>query len=121
MSNLGWYQKMTTLAKKVGGPLPFLGIVALGGYAIGRMGEAGAKTIYKSFKEKKYQSMAIEKQLFTVKVNGKSNEGLQFSVGEQFKVLEIDGDAVLIEKIGDMNNPYFVSVTLLRSISDFDL
>ena len=51
---------------------------------------------------------------------GKSNEGLQFAVGDTFRVLEIAADAVLIEKIGDPNNPYFVSSDLLHSISDFN-
>lgn len=49
-----------------------------------------------------------------------SNEGLQFVVGEQLRVLEIAGDVVLIEKIGDTDNPYFVSADLLRSISDYE-
>ena len=42
-----------------------------------------------------------------------------FSVDDTFKVLEIDGDAALIEKIGDENNPYFVSGCFLESISDY--
>lgn len=48
-----------------------------------------------------------------------SNEGLQFHVGETFKVLERDGNAVLIEKLGDDNNPYFVVAELLNEISDY--
>ena len=47
----------------------------------------------------------------------KSNEGLAFSVGDQYRILELDGDAALIEKIGDKNNPYFVSAKFLNSIS----
>ena len=31
-----------------------------------------------------------------------------------------DKDAILIEKIGDNNNPYFVSAELLKNISDFE-
>lgn len=45
-----------------------------------------------------------------------SNEGLAFKIGDQFRVLEIDRDAVLIEKIVDNNNPYFVSEELLTNI-----
>lgn len=55
----------------------------------------------------------------TVSKAGSSNEGLKFEIGNQFRVLEVDGDAALIEKIGDSNNPYFVSATFLRSISDY--
>ena len=49
-----------------------------------------------------------------------SNEGLEFKIGDQFRVLESDKDAILIEKIGDNNNPYFVSAELLKNISDFE-
>lgn len=48
-----------------------------------------------------------------------SNEGLAFKIGDQFRVLEIDRDAVLIEKIVDNNNPYFVSEELLTNISNY--
>ena len=44
---------------------------------------------------------------------------LLLSVDDTFKVLEIDGDAALIEKIGDENNPYYVSARFLRGISDY--
>lgn len=51
---------------------------------------------------------------------GKSSEGLIFNVGDSYQVLERDKDAVLIKKIGDTNNPCFVSAELLYSISDFE-
>jgi hypothetical protein len=54
-----------------------------------------------------------------VKKHGESNEGLVFNEGDKFIVLSQDKDAVLIEKIGDTNNPYFVSLELLLDISDF--
>ena len=41
MSNLGLYQIMTKYAKKMGGPLQFLGAVAVGGYIVIRAVEAG--------------------------------------------------------------------------------
>ena len=41
MGNLGWYQVMTKLAKKVGGPISLFAITATGGYLIGRTAEAG--------------------------------------------------------------------------------
>lgn len=44
---------------------------------------------------------------------------LLLSVDDTFKVLEIDGDAALIEKISDENNPYYVSARFLRRISDY--
>ena len=43
MNNLGLYKVMTTLAKKVGGPLNLLILSVSGGYGIGRLTEAGIK------------------------------------------------------------------------------
>lgn len=50
---------------------------------------------------------------------GVSNEGVILESGDSFNVLESDGEAVLIEKIGDSNNPYLVSSELLEEISDY--
>lgn len=50
---------------------------------------------------------------------GVSNENLAFELGDRFKVLEFDGDAILIEKIGDSNNPYVVSSEFLEKISNY--
>ncbi len=121
MSNLGWYQIMTTVSKKVGGPLNLVkilfggGAVAGGGIAVGTITIKNKVT--KKLNEKKRKSEAAI--VYTVKTDQKSNEGLSFKVGEQFKVLEVDGDAALIVKLGDNNNPYFVSAKFLRSISDY--
>ena len=46
----------------------------------------------------------------------KRNRGME---NEQFKVLKVDGDVVLIEKLGDHNNPYVVSIKFFSSISDY--
>lgn len=51
MSNLGFYQKMTTFAKKLGGPQKLFGVVAIGGYVILRTFEAGGKKAVKFMKE----------------------------------------------------------------------
>ena len=121
MSNLGWYQVMTTAAKKVGGPLKLAGLVLGSGMVIGGGtvlgGQAVAKKIDKKLDEKKREAESAV--IYKVHTEGKSNEGLLFSVDDTFKVLEIDGDAALIEKIGDENNPYYVSARFLRGISDF--
>ncbi len=42
-----------------------------------------------------------------------------FKEGDHFKVLEEDGDSVLIELLGNDDNPYFVSKELLKEISDY--
>lgn len=120
MSNLGLYQTMTTWSKKMGGPLQLLGVVAIGGYVVLRTVEAGGKTILKKVKKSLSLKDKVIVGTYVVNKIGKSNEGLQLEIGDQFHVLEIAGTSVLIEKIEDLNNPYFVSVDLLQSISDFE-
>ena len=123
MSNLGWYQIMTTVAKKCGGPLKFVGGVFGAGALAGVAGTKGVKVIADFVKNRATEkNRDIEKSLiYNVCKEGVSNEGLQFHVGETFKVLERDGNAVLIEKIGDNNNPYFVASEFLNEISDYKL
>ena len=121
MGNLGWYQWITTTSKKVGGPLQLLGIVAAGGAIAGSLATKGfdaAKQKITIMKEAKEQA-AEASIVYTVTKEGRSNEGLEFNIGDQFRVLERDGDAVLIEKLRDENNPYFVSAKFLSSISDY--
>ena len=117
MSNLGLYQKMTTWAKKVGGPAQLLGIVAVGGYCVIRAVEAG---IVKTIKRHKGSSEENAADFFSIHSEGTTNDGVHFKVGDKFCVLEIADDGVLIEKINDKNNPYFVSISFLKSISDYE-
>lgn len=121
MSNLGWYQVITTWSKKVGGPLNLLGIVAGVGTLGGVVGTKGIEVLVASQKKKatEKEKVAELSKTYTISKDGVSNEGLQFHVGETFKVLERDGNAVLIEKLGDDNNPYFVAAEFLNGISDY--
>lgn len=117
MSNLGWYQLMTTWAKKVGGPKQFIGIIFGSGATAAAAFIEGKNWIGRKLndKEKKRESTII----YTVMKDGISNEGLSFKVGENFRVLEYDRDIGLIEKIGGDNNPYVVSLSFLYTISDY--
>ena len=117
MSNLGWYQWMTTTAKKAGGPVPFmLGIAGLGYVAI-RPLEAGAKKAYKSIcKHIKTNSRKVESPIQTVLEYGASGNEVQFNVGDKIRILETVDGGVLVEKIGDSNNPYVISNELLQKI-----
>lgn len=120
MSNLGAYQWVTTISKKVGGPFQLLGIAAISGYAVFRGIEAGGKYIYKLVK-KNANSITEESPNAVkckVKVAGTSNEGVHFDIGEEIYVLETDGEAVLIDKIGDPDSPYFISKGFLYQILD---
>ncbi len=120
MSNLGLYQLMTTWSKKVGGPKNFVALLMGSGYIIGKGGEFVIKKAVKSIKNSKKKE-GYNVKIFTVTANGKSNNGLKFNIGDKYKVLESDEKSILIEKIGDVNNPYFVSADFLSSISDFVL
>jgi len=123
MSNLGLYKAMTTVAKAVGGPRKLLLITAGVGFAIGRVGEAGAKRAYKTIRHRlgsRKRSNASAVLTFKVTSYGKSDCGLEFCIGEKIRVLESDGDAVLIEKLGCRNNPHFVSADFLQTVSDYN-
>ncbi len=120
MSNLGLYQQMTKWSKKVGGPEKFIALLMGSGYIIGKGTELVVKKAVKIIKK----SNKREKQpikIYTVIANGKSNDDLEFNIGDKYRVLEADGKSILIEKIGDANNPYFVSADYLSSISNFVL
>lgn len=120
MSNLGAYQWITTVAKKVGGPVKLLILTALGGYVVVRTFEAGGKKVYRVVKEStKGKKTAFDAQEYVVTKEGVSNEGVVFNEGDVFIILEKDGDAVLINKFNDDNSPYFVSSDFLSEISDF--
>lgn len=121
MSNLGAYQWITTACKRVGGVKNFVLLTMASGAVIYKSGEVAVKHCVKKIKTIKSDKRLIEidEKIYIVTSPGKSNDGLEFVLGDQFRVLETDGDAVLIEKIGDADNPYFVSAELLESISDY--
>lgn len=122
MSNLGDYQKMTIMAKKVGGPknlaVIIAGVGAVASVALYKGGEIVAEKVRKKKNKEKLKETS-DSIVYSVTVDGVSDDGLEFKIGDQFRVLETDKDAVLIEKIGDDNNPYFVSVEFLEMISNY--
>lgn len=121
MSNLGMYQILTSWAKKVGGPQMLIAIIAGSGALLGATLMKGCSTIKNKITDalKKKKQLANAEVIYTVFAEGTSNEGLQFNINDQFNVLERDGDAGLISIIGDNNNPYFVSLSFLSTISDY--
>jgi hypothetical protein len=117
MGNLGAYQTMTTIAKMVGGPKVLAAITFVGGYVVIRPAEAGAKKVVRAIKTRSVPC-ATEGQVFRATADG-DDSGLKIRVGDEYKVLECDGDAILIEVLGDPGSPYFVSSMFLRSVSAF--
>ena len=117
MSNLGAYQTMTRLAKKVGGPIVLGAFTFVGGYAVLRPVEAGTKRVIRRVKNPTPPCESKGKT-FQVTVDGDEKD-VSLRVGGSYRVLECDGDAILIEVVGDPDNPYFVSSKFLRSVSNF--
>ena len=119
MSNLGAYQWITTMSKKVGGPEKLIALIAVGSISIYKGSEIAVKKLIKAIKKSK--AKAEEKgPAYKVLIPAESNEGLKFNIGDEFYVLETDGNVLLIEKIGDLNNPYFVDIKLLNEISNYE-
>ena len=139
MSNLGNYQRIIELSKKVGGPERFVAAVLAVGAIIGvstdragtqavKVGKAAINTrrtkkaqrAAKPVIRERNTSGATKGRLFAVTADGvDSSAGLSVRSGESFRVLESDGDAILIEVIGNANNPYMVSGHFLAKVSAF--
>lgn len=122
MSNLGAYQWITSTSKKVGGPIELLLLTGTAGAAVYKVSEIGLKKCIKAFKAHqatKTKCFEVNGNIYSVTSPGTSNEGVEFPIGTKFKVLEADGDSVLVEKIGDKSSPYFVSSEFLCTISNF--
>lgn len=122
MGNLGQYQFLTTVAKKVGGPAALLVVTAISGWFVGRVTEAGGKKIAKVAKSKRTkhsEPIPDSDQIFTVHTAGDATGELKFQVDDEYRVLERNKDAVLIEVLSNADNPYFVSSEILASLSDF--
>jgi hypothetical protein len=120
MSNLGMYQTMTTLAKKVGGPLNLAAIIFVSGYTVIRTGEAGVKCLAKNIKGHFNGANKIETfPLFEVTEDIDCGNGLTLKQNSKYIVIEQADDAVIIEILGDKNNPYCVSADILEKVSAF--
>ena len=124
MGNLGNYQLMTTLAKKVGGPVGLLVTTLSAGYVLGRTTEAGGRRgigALISVIKKRNAPCGLEEKVFTVLTDGTDSQGVEFKAGTEYRVLECSDDAILIELIGNEDNPYVVSDAFLSTISDFPI
>ncbi|BDA65738.1 hypothetical protein [Actinomyces capricornis] len=123
MGNLGNYQTMVTFAKQVGGPLALAAVTAVSGWAVGRGAEAGGKAVWRRVRPHD-QRRGVEPQEYpkrlTITSDADCGAGLTLHAGDEIRVLERDSDALLVEIIGNNNNPHVVSAEALRSVSNFD-
>lgn len=123
MGNLGSYQTMVVLAKKVGGPVALAAVTAFSGWLIGRSAEEGGKAVWKRARARgrsRTTTLLEDTGPFTVSTDTDCGSGLSLHEGDKIRILERDGDAVLIEVIGDADNPYVVSAETLTRVSGFD-
>ena len=117
MSNLGWYQWITTASKKVGGPLNLLAII--GGSCLAVGGTVG------SVITNKYRDIKDKKELKTLGTYSVTKDAeikkikLLLKTGDQIAILAADNDTILIAKNEDKDNPYFVSADFLMACSDY--
>ena len=110
------------MAKKVGGPKNLAVIIAGAGAVASVALYKGGEIVKEKVRKKKNKEKLKETSdsiVYSITVDGVSDDGLEFKIGDQFRVLETVKNAVLIEKIGDDNNPYFVSVEFLEMISNY--
>lgn len=123
MSNLGDYQKVVEIAKKVGGPRALALMVAASGFVaggiVGVVGTRGVDKVSKGGKWRKRATSDATGELFDVTSDGEENSGLTLRAGDKYRVLAQDRDSVLIEVLNNTNNPHFVSRGFLHSVSDF--
>ena len=91
------------------------------GLALGVGATKGAEGIINKIKNNtdKKQKSSETAVIYKINKEGRSNEGVLFKPNDEFKVLERDGDAGLIELIGNDKNPYFVSLKFLSGISNY--
>ena len=118
MNNLGAYKTMTTMAKRFGGPYSLGATVLAMGYVGGRLVETAIRVAVQHIRTKKETSWCER----TIKVTSAGTDGAGVSVneGDTYCVLHADSDVVLIQRVGEINNPLVVSPEFLRAVSDFD-
>lgn len=124
MSNLGGYQTMTTIFKSLGGPKKAVSLILGSTFVIGGVAGSFVPNVYNAAKKairKGASHSSTMDEMFTVRTHrdGDGRSEPKLRVGDKFRVLERDGDAVLIEVLNDDDNPYFVSGKILAMISDF--
>lgn len=121
MSNLGWYQIITTAASKVGGVPKLIGIIFGSGIFVGCGATVGICSLVENNKSKRElkKKMKLKSINYSVRTSITNNNGFTINAGDQYKIIEIIGNSALIEIIGKDNNPYFLPQKVLHSISDF--
>ena len=147
MGNMDDYIGLSTLAKQSGGPAKLMehlkaegtglgiGWGFVGGIAVSAASAVVVKCVDVALKRRKGKQ-AVEaaasvtadaiakaegRKPYTVEKSRELQGGHELKRGDQFKAYTRDDDVIMIEVLGDDNNPYSVSGALLEEISDFQL
>lgn len=123
MSNLGLYQWIVSTSKKVGGPGKLIGLFVGGGIVGGVLLTKGGEATVKKIRLQKEPIKLYDKdRSYMVHEPRCDNNGHMFCTGDKFHILAYDdsADMLMIEIIGDNDNPYCVSADLVAEISDFN-
>lgn len=137
VGNLGGYQIITTLVKRLGGPTKAVVKAVIGlafsvagggaiGYAVGE--KHGEKKAIEAMKPQtgaigspaasEGQARIANGSEYLVSRAATSSDGTAFSPGDRLRVMDSDGDAVMVERVGDDNSPYWVSRAFLLSVAE---
>ncbi|PRZ40900.1 hypothetical protein CLV47_11365 [Antricoccus suffuscus] len=120
--NLGGYQVLVTVVKKLGGPATATAAVATALVAVGSTGTLGAQKIIQRLKgDRRSQSQASNEPSWIEVVDHVANDnGITLEVGARFRVIATTDDTVVIEIEGHKDNPHVVAGDYLASISAFE-
>lgn len=118
MSNLGGYQTIVTLMKRLGGPKKFT-IISVS--TIATLTLAARKLVADLFEKlKSYNKKDLtELPIYEFTVTDLESSEVQITAGMKFRVLVSDSDMILIEIIDDPNSPYCVSPEWLITVSNY--
>lgn len=124
MSNSCGYVTVTRLLKQADEPaktaIRCVGII-LGTAVISSAITSLVKDHSYARKEKKAREKAAARKNRIYTVTAPANlDRIPLTRGATFKVLTRDKDAVVIDIVGDNNNPYVIDYDLIQSISDYE-
>ncbi len=118
--NLGWYQTIVTLSKKVGGPKQLIALLVSGGAALGIAIENLIKQLVKLAKDhsgNQEQTSDASNDEYVAVESYSDEHGLVLAPGDTIQVISaIDDEALLVTKVGDENSPYVLSQELLERV-----
>lgn len=91
-------------------------MIAVAGYAVGKVSEISVKLI--KDKRKHLQQNSLRKKAYIVNAIYSSEDGFELTFGDTFRVLEQDDKYALIRKEGGINETHRIPAAVLNSLMD---